>query len=80
MTAYPGATDVPMTAMNQAGPELGFNRQPAPVVAAATVARIERGAFEVVRGGETRAKIVAPDWDNINPPDDRFLDFNRCWK
>ena len=52
LTLYPGATETPMMKTNRAGPELGFNREPASAVAAATIAGIEADAFEVVRGGE----------------------------
>ncbi len=55
-TVYPGATDTPMMHSSRAGPELGFVREPASAVAAATIEAIEQNAFEVIRGGETRAK------------------------
>ena len=51
MTVYPGATDTPMMETSRAGPELGFVREPASAVAAATIEAIEQNAFEVIRGG-----------------------------
>jgi uncharacterized oxidoreductase len=47
MTAYPSATDTPMMATNAAGPDLGFNREPASAVAAAIVHGIETDSLEV---------------------------------
>ena len=73
LTAFPGGTDTPMMKSNRAGPELGFSREPASDVAAAIVAGIETGAFEVIRGGETRAKMIAMNRDNPEAVDDRFL-------
>jgi short-subunit dehydrogenase len=73
LTAYPGSTDTPMMKSNRAGPELGFSREPASDVAAAIVAGIEAGAFEVIRGGETRAKMIATNRDNPEAVDERFL-------
>jgi uncharacterized oxidoreductase len=73
LTAYPGSTDTPMMKSNRAGPDLGFSREPASDVAAAIVAGIEAGAFEVIRGGETRAKMIATNRDNPEAVDERFL-------
>jgi len=73
MTAYPGATDTPMMATSQAGPEVGFNKESAAAVAAAIVDGIEAGAMEVVRGGEARAKMVALNRDDPAALDERFL-------
>lgn len=73
MTAYPGATDTPMMATSQAGPELGFNKEPAAAVAAAIVEGIEADAMVVVRGGEARAKMVALNRDDPGALDERFL-------
>jgi len=73
MTAYPGATDTPMMATSQAGPEVGFNKEPAAAVAAAIVEGIEADAMEVVRGGEARAKMVALNRDDPGALDERFL-------
>ena len=73
LTAYPGGTDTPMMRSNRAGPELGFSREPAVAVAEAIVAGMEANAFEVVRGGETRAKMIALNRDNPAAVDERFL-------
>lgn len=74
MTVFPGATDTPMMSSNRAGPELGFTREPASAVAAATVASIEENAFEVIRGGEARAKMIALNRDDPAALDKRFAD------
>ena len=73
LTAYPGGTDTPMMQSNRAGPELGFSREPAADVAEAIVSGIETGALEVIRGGETRAKMIAMNRDNPEAVDERFL-------
>lgn len=73
LTAYPGGTDTPMMKTNRAGPELGFSREPAADVAEAIVAGIEAGAFDVIRGGETRAKMIAMNRDHPEAVDERFL-------
>jgi short-subunit dehydrogenase len=73
LTAYPGGTDTPMMASNRAGPELGFSREPASAVADAIVEGIETNAFEVVRGGEARAQMIALNRENPRAVDERFL-------
>lgn len=73
LTAYPGATDTPMMATSQAGPEVGFNKESASAVAAAIVAGIEADAMEVVRGGEARAKMIALNREDPAALDERFL-------
>ena len=73
LTAYPGGTDTPMMKSNRAGPELGFSREPASAVADAIVEGIEANAFEVIRGGETRAKMIALNRDDPAAVDERFL-------
>lgn len=73
LTAYPAATDTPMMASNRAGPELGFSREPASAVAAAIVDGIEAGVFEVIRGGDTRAAMIALNRDDPAKVDERFL-------
>lgn len=72
LTAYPGGTDTPMMKSNRAGPELGFSREPAAAVAEAIVAGIETGAFEVIRGDEARAQMIALNRDNPAAVDERF--------
>jgi short-subunit dehydrogenase len=73
LTAYPSGTDTPMMKSNRAGPELGFGREPASDVAAAIVEGIETGAFEVIRGGEARAQMIALNRENPAALDERFL-------
>lgn len=73
LTVYPGATETPMMASNKAGPELGFTREPASAVADALVEGIETGALEVIRGGETRARMIAMNRDDPLAVDERFL-------
>jgi uncharacterized oxidoreductase len=74
LTVYPGATDTPMMKSSRAGPELGFTREPPSAVAEAIVAAIESDAFELVRGGEARARMVALNRDNPAALDQRFLE------
>ena len=74
MTVYPGATDTPMMRSSRAGPELGFTREPASAVAAAVIEGIEQDAFEVIRGGEARAKMIALNREDPAALDKRFLD------
>jgi short-subunit dehydrogenase len=73
LTAYPGATDTPMMQSNRAGADLGFSREPASTVANAIVEGIEADAFEVIRGGETRARMTALNRDDPAAVDERFL-------
>jgi uncharacterized oxidoreductase len=74
MTVYPGATETPMMSSSRAGPELGFIREPASAVAEAVIEGIEHDAFEVIRGGETRAKMIALNREDPAALDKRFLD------
>jgi len=73
LTAYPGGTDTPMMKSNRAGPELGFAREPASAVADAIAGGIETGAFEVIRGGEARAQLIALNRENPAAVDERLL-------
>jgi uncharacterized oxidoreductase len=73
LTAYPGGTDTPMMKSNRAGPELGFAREPASAVADAIAGGIETGAFEVIRGGEARAQMIALNRENPAAVDERLL-------
>ena len=73
LTAFPRGTDTPMMKSNRAGPELGFSREPAAAVADAIVEGIEADAFEVIRGGETRARMIDLNRDNPAAVDERFL-------
>jgi uncharacterized oxidoreductase len=52
---------------SNAGPELGFVKETASAVAEAIVAGIEMDAFEVVRGGETRDKMIALNREKPQP-------------
>jgi uncharacterized oxidoreductase len=73
LTVYPGGTDTPMMKTNRAGPELGFGREPASAVASATIEGIEADVFEVIRGGETRAQMIALNRDDPAAIDARML-------
>ncbi|HUN96753.1 MAG TPA: SDR family NAD(P)-dependent oxidoreductase [Bradyrhizobium sp.] len=74
MTVYPGATDTPMMRSSRAGPELGFTKEPASAVAAAVIDGIEQNVFEVIRGGEARAKMIALNRDDPAALDKRFVE------
>jgi short-subunit dehydrogenase len=69
LTVYPGATDTPMMQSSKAGPELGVVREAATAVANAIAQGIETEAFEVIRGGEEREKMIV-----INRQDPAALD------
>lgn len=73
LTLYPGATDTPMMRSSEAGPELGFTREPAAAVAEALIEGIEVDAFEVIRGGEARRQMIAVNLDNPAAIDERLL-------
>ena len=73
LTVYPGGTDTPMMKSNRAGPELGFGREPASAVAEAIITGIRADAFDVVRGGEARDKMIALNRDDPAAIDQRFL-------
>jgi uncharacterized oxidoreductase len=73
LNVFPIATDTPMMASSKAGPELGFGREPAEAVAEAVMDGIATGAFDVIRGGEARAKIIALNRDDPEALDQRFL-------
>ena len=72
MTVYPGATDTPMMTSNRAGEELGFGREPASAVAEALIDGLRRNALEVVRGGETRAAMIARNREDPGAVDEQF--------
>jgi short-subunit dehydrogenase len=74
MTVYPGGTDTPMMRSSRAGPELGFTLEPASAVAAAVIEGMEHDAFEVIRGGEARAKMIALNREDPAALDKRFAD------
>jgi NAD(P)-dependent dehydrogenase (short-subunit alcohol dehydrogenase family) len=73
LTVYPGGTDTPMMKSNRAGPDLGFSRESTAAVAEAIATGIETGAFEVIRGGETRAQMIALNREDPAAVDERFL-------
>jgi uncharacterized oxidoreductase len=73
LTVYPVATDTPAMQSSRLGPELGFVRESADYVAQAIVAGIEADSFEVFRGGDSRARMVALNRDNPVAIDQRFL-------
>jgi uncharacterized oxidoreductase len=73
LTVFPGGTDTPMMATNNAGPGLGFDREPAGAVGAAIVEGIETGRFDVMRGGEHRLKLVALNREDPAALDERFF-------
>lgn len=72
LTIYPGATDTPMMTSNRAGPELGFVKETAAEVAEATITAIEENSFEVIRGGEARAKTIVLNREDPAALDKRF--------
>jgi len=73
LTLYPGATDTPIMQSSKAGPELGFTREAPEGVANALIEGIEVDSFEVIRGGEARAKMIATNRDDPAAIDERFL-------
>ena len=62
-----------MMATNYAGSGLGFDREPAAAVGAAIVEGIEKGQFDVMRGGEYRLKLVTLNREDPAALDERFL-------
>ena len=73
LTVYPGATETPMMQSNRAGPELGFSREPVQAVSDAIIDAVETDAFEVIRGGDVRAQMIAMNRENPGAVDERFL-------
>lgn len=72
LTVYPGATETPMMTSNRAGEELGFGREPAAAVAEALIEGLQKDALEVIRGGETRAAMIARNRDDPAAVDLQF--------
>jgi len=64
LNVYPGATSTPMMSSSQAGPEHGFDYESPEEVAAAAVAGITDGSLTVVRGGQTRSRMIALNRDD----------------
>lgn len=73
LTLYPGATDTPMMHSSHAGPDLGFAKEPPSEVAMALVEGIKADTFEVIRGGENRAKLIATNRESPAVIDEHFL-------
>lgn len=73
ITVFPGATDAPMMATNDAGADMGFAKQPVADVVASIIEGMETGAFEVMRGGEARRAMLAQNRDDPAAIDARFL-------
>lgn len=73
LTVYPVATDTEMMRSSNAGPELGWAREPVFKVADAIVAGIESDALVVIRGGETRADMIALNRGDPRAVDERYL-------
>lgn len=72
MTVFPVATDTAMMQSNNAGPELGFNKEPVDAVVAAILDGIEQDQLEVIRGGDARLQMIALNRTNPTALDDRF--------
>ncbi len=64
LNVYPGATSTPMMSSSQAGPEHGFDYESPEEVAAAAVAGITDDSLTVVRGGQTRSRMIALNRDD----------------
>jgi len=63
-----------MMCSSRARPDIGFTRQPASAVAAAVIEGMEQDAFEVIRGGEARAKMIALNREDPAGLDKPFVD------
>lgn len=61
-----------MMQSSRAGAELGFVREPAIAVADAICSGLEENAFEVIRGGESRAQMIALNRSEPAALDRRF--------
>lgn len=59
LNVFPGATSTPMMETSKAGAEHGFDYESPEAVAAATVAGMVDGSLTVVRGGQSRAEMIA---------------------
>ncbi|MCA1711342.1 MAG: SDR family NAD(P)-dependent oxidoreductase [Actinobacteria bacterium] len=64
LNVFPGATSTPMMSSSQATAEHGFEYESPDDVAAATVSGMADGSLMVVRGGESRAAMIALNRDN----------------
>jgi len=64
LTVYPGATRTAMMDSSKAGPEHGFDYESPDAVAEAVVEAMIDGRISVIRGGETRAQMIAMNRDD----------------
>ncbi|WP_337063233.1 SDR family NAD(P)-dependent oxidoreductase [Kineococcus sp. G2] len=64
LNVYPGATSTPMMESSRAGAEHGFEYESAEDVAAAAIVGIGEDQLRVVRGGQTRRRMVELDRDD----------------
>lgn len=64
LTVYPGATRTAMMETSKAGPEHGFDYESPDDVAAAVVDAMIDGRISVIRGGETRSRMIATNRDD----------------
>lgn len=64
LTVYPGATRTAMMETSKAGPEHGFDYESPGAVAQAVVESMIDGRLSVIRGGETRSRMIAMNRDD----------------
>ena len=64
LTVYPGATKTAMMETSNAGPEHGFDYESPDAVAQAVVEAMIHGHLSVIRGGETRSRMIAMNRDD----------------
>jgi len=64
LTVYPGATRTAMMETSNAGPEHGFDYESPDAVAQAVVEAMIHGHLSVIRGGETRSRMIAMNRDD----------------
>jgi NAD(P)-dependent dehydrogenase (short-subunit alcohol dehydrogenase family) len=74
LTVYPSATDTPMMSSSHAGPDLGFNKEPASAVAGAIMDGIANETLQVIRGGEKREAMIALNRTDPLALDRRFAE------
>lgn len=64
LTVYPGATRTTMMETSKAGPEHGFDYESPDAVAAAVLEAMMDGRISVIRGGETRSRMIVMNRDD----------------
>lgn len=64
LTVYPGATRTAMMETSKAGPEHGFDYESPDDVARAVIGAMVDGRLSVIRGGETRSRMIATNRDD----------------